>query len=370
MIDLYIHKREEGYIIQAKKRENEHKRSCHDEAVFCFLIKDKNKAIVLKKVYEGLISYSCSEVAKYKEEVDIRVLDKDLFDAFRKSRKSLGKMKNSFTTDKDYNIWKEAFDEKGKLIKILMKNKSTLNIVYDSLEDNKTLDVVKYLEAINISTLNDFPDIEEQLKINEEVKILMRECVLREIATKIEETVETQIAIDKIVIYSDAGISIKGDTESGHSYGSVILDAKDKDELKCFLKIKGRIDLLKHIQTKHNVDFMELYSAYRSLKIIKDKIKSGEISAGVSVEVRMDNKSNIDIFQGLKKNSSPLNRVLWDEIGEFSKIMKIDMKWVKGHDKDIHNNMADELVSEGRLLEKEGEVIILNTKINRAKRKI
>ena len=50
--------------------------------------------------------------------------------------------------------------------------------------------------------------------------------------------------------------------------------------------------------------------------------------------------------------------------------MKIDMEWVKGHDKDINNNLADELVNEGRKMKQEGEVIILNTEVSALKRKI
>lgn len=370
MIDLYIHKRKEGYIIQAKKRENEHKRSCYDEAVFYFFINNQEKTDVLKRVYDSLILYTQSNIASYKEEVHIRVLDKDFFDDFRKSRKSLGKMKKAFSSDEDYSRWKEVFSKKNELINILLRKKSSLNIIYDSLEDNKTAEVIKILDNLDISTLSNFPDIENQIKINEEMKILMRECILREIGSKVEKTVESNHSINKIIVYSDAGISIKGNIESGHSYGAVFFDGQDESNLKCFLKLKGKIDLLKYIKTNHNVDFMELYAAYRSLKIIERKIVNEEISKGIDVIVRMDNKSNIDIFKGLKKTSSPFNCVLWDELRELSKIMNIDMEWVKGHDKDIHNNMADDLVSEGRLLEKEGEVIILNTKINSAKIKI
>lgn len=369
MIDLYIHKKESNYIIKAKKRENENKRSCHDETVFSFCIKDKDKPEILKNVYNSLILYSKSMLIKNKEEICLRILDKGLFDAFRKSRKSLGKMRDSFTSNDDYEKWKNAFEVKAELIKILMKNKSPLNIIYDTLEDNKTLEVIKQIENMDVSQLNKYPDIDKQLKINEEMKSLMKECVLREIKVDIEETIKTESLISHLIIYSDGGISIKGNIESGHSYGSVIFDLSDNNE-KCFIKLKGKIDLLRYIDTKHNVDFMELYAAYRSLKIINEKIKDKEILEGVSVIIRMDNKSNIDIFKGLKKNSSPINKVLWDEIESFSKVMKIDMEWVKGHDKDINNNLADELVNEGRKMEKEGEVIILNTEVKPLKRKI
>lgn len=370
MIDLYIHKKESNCIIKAKKRENENKRSCHDETVFSFCIKDKDKPEILKNVYNSLILYSESVLIKYKEEICLRVLDKDLFDAFRKSRKSLGKMRDSFSSNDDYENWKNAFEAKSNLIKILMKNKSMLNMIYDTLEDNKTLEVIKQIENMNISQLNKYPDIDKQLKINEEMKSLMRECVLRDINVNIEKTIKTEEIINHLVIYSDGGISIKGSIESGHSYGSVILNLSDKNNEKCFIKLKGKIDLLKYIDTKHNVDFMELYAAYRSLKIINEKIKHKEILEGVSVIIRMDNKSNIDIFKGLKNNSSPINKVLWDEIQVFSNVMKIDMEWVKGHDKDINNNLADELVNEGRKMEQEGEVIILNTEVSALKRKI
>lgn len=370
MIDLYIHKKESNYIIKAKKRENENKRSCHDETVFSFCIKNKDKSEILKNVYNSLILYTKSELIKNKEEINIRILDKELFDAFRKSRKSLGKMRDSFTSNNDYENWKNTFEVKSNLIKILMKNKSMLNMIYDTLEDNKTLEVIKQIENIDISLLSKYPDIDKQLKINEDMKSLMKECVLREIKVDIEETIRTERLITDLVIYSDGGISIKGNIETGHSYGSVIFDLSDKNNEKCFIKLKGKIDLLKYIDTKHNVDFMELYAAYRSLKIINEKIKVKEIPEGVNVVIRMDNKSNIDIFKGLKKNSSPINKVLWDEIEVFSNVMKIDMEWVKGHDKDINNNLADELVNEGRKMEQEGEVIILNTEVRPLKRKI
>jgi len=67
MIDLYIHKKESNYIIKAKKRENENKRSCHDETVFSFCIKDKDKPEILKNVYNSLILYSKSMLIKIKK---------------------------------------------------------------------------------------------------------------------------------------------------------------------------------------------------------------------------------------------------------------------------------------------------------------
>lgn len=370
MIDLYIHKKGIGYIIKARKRENENKRSCHDETVFSFFTKEGEKDIILRNVYNALILYVNSDLIKYKDELHIRVLDKSLFDSFKKSRKSLGKMKDSFISDNDYKNWKKVFETKSNLIKILMKNKSLLNIIFDTLEDNKTFEVIKQMESMDISILDNYPDIDKQLKINEEMKSLMKECVLREIKVDIENTVRIESAISNLIIYSDGGISIKGNVESGHSYGSVILNVSDNKSEKCFIKLKGKIDLLKYIETKHNIDFMELYAAYRSLKIINKKIKAKEISEGVNVIIRMDNKSNIDIFKGLKKNSSPINKVLWDEIEKFSKVINIDMEWVKGHDKDINNNLADELVNEGRKMKQEGEVIILNTEVSPLKRKI
>ena len=43
-----------------------------------------------------------------------------------------------------------------------MKNKSPLNIIYDTLEDNKTLEVIKQIENMDVSQLNKYPDIDKQ----------------------------------------------------------------------------------------------------------------------------------------------------------------------------------------------------------------
>lgn len=365
MIDLYIKDKYDGYLILAKKREYSVKRSCCDETVFYFFIKGKDiQPILLQKVYDGLLSYIDFKLLKNKEDIHIRILNKKIFDSFSKSRKSLGKIKSYLKEDSSsYNEWKKAFEKKNDLIKLLMKNKSSVNIIYDTLEDNTTLDVIKYMNSMDTQKMGTFANIEQQLKINDEKRYLLLESILRPISKNIEKTIQSDKKIESIDVYSDGGISIKGKIEEGHSYGSVIISI-DKDGNEDYLiKMKGKLDLLKYSEAKHNVDFMELFSAYRSLIMIKDKILNGEIDKNIKVNIKMDNKSNIDIFNGLRDSKATINKLLWEEVNKMSLFMDISMEWVKGHDKNLMNVLADELVGEGRKMDKEGEVLLLNTEI-------
>lgn len=365
MVDVYIDKRKTGFVVLAKKRGNFFKRSCYDETVFSFFRVGALPDLLIE-TYKGINSYMDHGLLGSNEEVHIRSTHRDVFDAFSKGRKSLGKMKPYLIhDDKAFEAWSAAFAEKNVVIKGINKRKSDMNIIYDTPEDSMTQAVLDEMGVLDTQKLGSSANVRKQLSANKRARDLLRDALLTEPDSMTEEKERCEKDFHRIAIYSDGGISIKGNVETGHSYGAVILGLSREGEETCLVKIKGRLNVFAYIKEKHNVDFMELYSAYRALKTVNDKIEEGQIRRGIGVLIKTDNQSNVDVFNGLRESKHIGNTVLWEAIRGFSNNMIIDMSWVKGHHIDEHNNLADELVLEGRKMEQDGEVLLLDTDIKR-----
>lgn len=367
MVDVYIDKRKTGFVVLAKKRGNSFKRSCYDETVFSFF-REGALPDLLIETYKGINSYMDHGLLGSNEEVHIRSTHRDIFNAFSKGRKSLGKMKPYLMHDeKAFELWSAAFAEKNVVIKGVNRRKSDMNIIYDTPEDSMTQSVLDEIGVLDTRRLGSSANVRKQLDANKKVRELLRDALLTEPNSITEEKERCEMDFHRIKIYSDGGISIKADVETGHSYGAVILGLNREGEETCLVKMKGRLNVFAYIKEKHNVDFMELYSAYRALKTINDKIEKGQIRRGVSVSIKTDNQSNVDVFNGLRESKHIGNAVLWEAIREFSNNMIVDMSWIKGHHIDEHNNLADELVLAGRRMEQDGEVLLLDTDIKRTR---
>jgi len=365
MVDVYIDKRKTGFVVLAKKRGNSVKRSCYDETVFSFF-RTGSLPDLLLETYKGINSYMSHGLLMSNEDVHIRSTHRDVFNAFSKGRKSLGKMKPYLMHDEGaLEAWSSAFAEKNVVIKEVNRRKSSMNIIYDVLEDSMTQSVLDEISVLDTQRLGSSANVRKQLSVNKKARDMLRDALLTEPYSFTEEKERCEVDFNRIVIYSDGGISIKGNVETGHSYGAVILGLNREGDETCLVKMKGKLDVFSYIKEKHNVDFMELYSAYRALKTINDKIEKGQIRRGVGVLVKTDNQSNVDVFNGLRESKHIGNTVLWEAIREFSSNMIVDMSWVKGHDLDVNNNLADELVIEGRKMEQDGEVLLLDTDIKR-----
>lgn len=99
---------------------------------------------------------------------------------------------------------------------------------------------------------------------------------------------------------------------------------------------------------------MELTAVIESLKNIKEKMKSENIS--VPIEIYSDSKYVIlgitEWVHGWMKNGwrnsakkPVLNRELWEELYPLSQELKPKWSYVEGHADNIYNNRADEIAT-------------------------
>lgn len=125
--------------------------------------------------------------------------------------------------------------------------------------------------------------------------------------------------MDKITVYTDGSALNNGSPDSGCGWA-------------CKLIYKGH-ELMKSGGDKGKTNnFMEMTAVLQAMRSITDK--------SIAVEVFSDSKYVVETLNGnfkIKKNVG-----LWQELmaekGEFADIKFI---WVKGHDKNVHNNEVD-----------------------------
>lgn len=125
--------------------------------------------------------------------------------------------------------------------------------------------------------------------------------------------------MDKIIVYTDGSALNNGSSDSGCGWA-------------CKLIYKG-IEKMKSGSDKGKTNnFMEMTAVLEAMKAI--------IKKSIPVEVFSDSKYVIETLNGnykIKKNVE-----LWQELfTEKGKFADIKFVWVKGHDKNQHNNDVD-----------------------------
>lgn len=125
--------------------------------------------------------------------------------------------------------------------------------------------------------------------------------------------------MDKIIVYTDGSALNNGSPESGCGWA-------------CKL-IYGSRELMKSGGDKGKTNnVMEMTAVLQAMRAITDK--------SISVEVFSDSKYVVETLNGnyqIKKNVE-----LWRELmAEKEKFAGIRFIWVKGHDKNVHNNDVD-----------------------------
>lgn len=133
--------------------------------------------------------------------------------------------------------------------------------------------------------------------------------------------------MNKITVYTDGSALNNGSSDSGCGWACKLIYRGDE-------KMKSRGDKGK----TNNV--MEMTAVLQAMKAITDK--------SVPVKVLSDSKYVVETLNGnfkIKKNME-----LWRELmAEKEKFADIRFIWVKGHDKNVHNNDVDrQAVAEAR----------------------
>lgn len=125
--------------------------------------------------------------------------------------------------------------------------------------------------------------------------------------------------MDKIVVYTDGSAINNGSSESCCGWACKLI-------YRGYEKMKSGSD-----KGKTN-NQMEMTAVLEAMRIITDK--------SIPVEVYSDSKYVVETLNGnfsIKKNVE-----LWDLIiKEKGKFKDINFLWIKGHDKDRHNNDVD-----------------------------
>lgn len=133
--------------------------------------------------------------------------------------------------------------------------------------------------------------------------------------------------MDKITIYTDGSALNNGSSDSGCGWA-------------CKLIYKGH-EIMKSGGDKGKTNnFMEMTAVLQAMKAITDRT--------IPVDVFSDSKYVVETLNGnfkIKKNVE-----LWEELmTEKEKFADIQFIWVKGHDKNQHNNEVDrQAVAEAR----------------------
>lgn len=125
--------------------------------------------------------------------------------------------------------------------------------------------------------------------------------------------------MDKITVYTDGSALNNGRPDSGCGW-------------VCKLIYKGR-EMMKSGGDKGKTNnVMEMTAVLQAMKSITDK--------SIPVEVFSDSKYVVETMNGYYKIKKNVD--LWHElIAEKDKFTEIKFIWVKGHDKNQHNNEVD-----------------------------
>ena len=127
--------------------------------------------------------------------------------------------------------------------------------------------------------------------------------------------------MDKITVYTDGSALNNGSPDSGCGWA-------------CKLIYRGREKMKLGGEKGKTNNVMEMTAVLQAMKAITDK--------HISVEVFSDSKYVVETLNGnyqIKKNVE-----LWQELmAEKEKFADIRFIWVKGHDKNVHNNEVDRL---------------------------
>lgn len=136
--------------------------------------------------------------------------------------------------------------------------------------------------------------------------------------------------MDKIIVYTDGSALNNGSPDSGCGWA-------------CKLIYRGHEKMKSGGDKGKTNNVMEMTAVLQAMKSITDK--------SIPVEVFSDSKYVVETLNGnfkIKKNVW-----LWQELmKEKEKFADIKFIWVKGHDKNVHNNDVD------RIAKKEAEKIL------------
>lgn len=125
--------------------------------------------------------------------------------------------------------------------------------------------------------------------------------------------------MEKIIVYTDGSTLNNGSLDSGCGWA-------------CKLIYKGREKVKSGSDKGKTNNVMEMTAVLQAMKSITGK--------SIPVEVYSDSKYVVETLNGnfqIKKNSE-----LWQELmAEKDKFSDIRFIWVKGHDKNRHNNEVD-----------------------------
>lgn len=125
--------------------------------------------------------------------------------------------------------------------------------------------------------------------------------------------------MDRIIVYTDGSALNNGSFDSGCGWA-------------CKLIYKGH-EIMKSGGDKGKTNnVMEMTAVLEAMKAITDRT--------IPVEVFSDSKYVVETLNGnfkIKKNVE-----LWQELmAEKEKFAEIKFVWIKGHDKNVHNNEVD-----------------------------
>lgn len=125
--------------------------------------------------------------------------------------------------------------------------------------------------------------------------------------------------MEKITVYTDGSALNNGSSDSGCGWA-------------CKLIYKGREKIKSGSDRGKTNNVMEMTAVLQAMKSITDK--------SIPAEVFSDSKYVVETLNGnfqIKKNAE-----LWQELmTEKEKFADIRFMWVKGHDKNEHNNQVD-----------------------------
>lgn len=154
-----------------------------------------------------------------------------------------------------------------------------------------------------------------------------------------------------IIIHTDGSIHRYG-KKSG--YGCVFINEKEE-------KIFSLIGSIPFVKKRLNIQYVEMYAIYRSLFILKEKIKAGDLEKIDNVIIYSDSQNSIDCLQGSfvwkDHNDAVLMKKLYSDILELSSDFKVYYEGVEGHSGDIYNEYADSLARQGAMKGFTGEMI-------------
>lgn len=125
--------------------------------------------------------------------------------------------------------------------------------------------------------------------------------------------------MEKITVYTDGSALNNGSSDSGCGWA-------------CKLIYKGRERIKSGGDKGKTNNVIKMTAVLQAMKSITDK--------SIPVEVFSDRKYVVETLNGnfqIKKNAE-----LWQELmSEKEKFAYIKFVWVKGHDKNVHNNQVD-----------------------------